>query len=130
MSSVDQKSQIATSGNKYLRKIPNRADIDGESRFVTVDVYCVLEAFPSPNGAVAHAVKKVLCPGLRGGKSQVQDLQEAIDSLQRGIAIIKQQEELHAKEEEESGEEVNHSGPEAGTEEKVITAEEISAFLR
>lgn len=111
--------------------IPNRADIDGESRFVTVDVYCVLEAFPSPNSAVAHAVKKVLCPGLRGGKSQVQDLQEAIDSLQRGIALIEQQEVLHAKKEEaESVEEVTQQGTETPPQEKIVTAEEISAILR
>lgn len=49
----------------------------------TVDVYRVLRLFNVTDPAIAHAVKKLLLPGGRGGKSMHQDVQEAIDSLER-----------------------------------------------
>lgn len=49
-----------------------------------VDVYRMLELFDVANPSIAHAIKKLLVAGGRGaGKDISQDVQEAIDSLQR-----------------------------------------------
>lgn len=60
------------------------------SRLQTIDVYavCQLFAVEDPSGATQHAIKKLLCPGQRGAKSLRQDLQEAVDTLLRRIAMI------------------------------------------
>lgn len=50
----------------------------------TADVYRVLLAFGVADPCLQHAVKKLLVAGGRGaGKDITQDVQEAIDSLQR-----------------------------------------------
>jgi hypothetical protein len=54
---------------------------------VTVDVYDVLYAYGVENPAIAHAIKKMLMAGQRGYKDFNQDIQEAIDSLQRAKAF-------------------------------------------
>lgn len=54
---------------------------------MTVDVYCVLDAFAVHNPAVQHAVKKLLAPGQRGEKTAIQDLKEARASLDRAIEM-------------------------------------------
>jgi hypothetical protein len=64
--------------NKYLREIKPG---------VEVDVYDVLAAFRVTNPAVAHAIKKMLCPGQRGHKSPRQDLLEAQVALARAIEL-------------------------------------------
>ena len=49
-----------------------------------IDAYRVLERFGVTDPSLQHAVKKLLVAGGRGaGKDQNQDVQEAIDSLQR-----------------------------------------------
>jgi hypothetical protein len=48
-----------------------------------IDVYDVLDAFKVDNPAIQHALKKMLCAGSRGHKDYMQDIQEAIDSLER-----------------------------------------------
>ena len=48
-----------------------------------IDVYDILDAFNVENPAVAHAIKKMLCAGLRGYKDFNQDIEEAIESLER-----------------------------------------------
>lgn len=49
-----------------------------------VDVYRVLELFGVTDQALGHAIKKLLVAGGRGaGKDIRQDVQEAIDTLQR-----------------------------------------------
>ena len=53
-------------------------------------MYRVLDAFEVNNSAVAHAVKKLLCSGTRGYKDTIQDLNEAIDSIKRGVAMENQ----------------------------------------
>jgi len=70
--------------NKYQREI--RSAID-PSQTIYVDVYSVLDAFNVTNPATQHAIKKLLCPGQRGVKSTMQDLQEASASLDRAIEI-------------------------------------------
>ena len=52
----------------------------------TVDVYRVLNAFDVHDAATQHAIKKLLVAGKRGHKDYVQDLKEAIASVE--LAII------------------------------------------
>jgi len=52
-----------------------------------IDVYDVLVAWDVRNPAIQHAIKKLLQPGNRGHKDTIQDLSEAIESIERGIAI-------------------------------------------
>lgn len=51
------------------------------------DVYDVLYSFGVSCPATAHAVKKMLMPGMRGAKTRLQDLKEARDSLDRAIEM-------------------------------------------
>jgi hypothetical protein len=48
-----------------------------------VDVYRVLELFEVTDPCLQHAVKKLLCAGGRGAKDEEQDVQEAMDTLER-----------------------------------------------
>jgi hypothetical protein len=70
--------------NKYIRRINAVDDFSG---FMSVDVYAVLEAFNVTCPARQHAVKKLLCAGLRGAKDSTQDLEEARDSITRSIQL-------------------------------------------
>ena len=54
---------------------------------VTVDVYCVLEAFEVTCPAIQHAIKKLLCPGRRGKGAISQDLAESRDAVERAIEL-------------------------------------------
>lgn len=65
------------SGRKYFRRIPTNAA--GES-----DIHAICDAWDTPHG-LAHAVKKILCAGMRGGKSREQDLREAIHAIEREL---------------------------------------------
>ena len=69
--------------NKYLRHINSSHDRLG----VTVDVYEVLEAFNVTCPARQHAIKKLLCSGLRGKGSVSQDLIEAGQAVSRAIEM-------------------------------------------
>ena len=53
------------------------------------DVYDVLKAFDVTCSARGHAVKKLLMPGQRGVKSEVQDLKEALVSASRAIDMAR-----------------------------------------
>lgn len=68
------------SGSKYLRAVP--CSIDGK-----VDVYAVLDAFAVTCPARQHAIKKLLCSGIRGKGDVLQDLQEAADAVERAIQM-------------------------------------------
>lgn len=57
---------------------------------VTIDVYDVLQAFAVTNPATQHAIKKLLCAGLRGHKDKMQDLTEALKSIERAIELEKE----------------------------------------
>lgn len=49
-----------------------------------IDIYRFFELFEVTNPCLQHAIKKLVVPGLRnGGKSSDEDVQEAIDSLER-----------------------------------------------
>lgn len=54
----------------------------------SIDVYRVLALWDVKDHAIGHAIKKLLNAGQRGSKSLEQDLQEAIDSIQRKLDMI------------------------------------------
>lgn len=63
------------------------------SQLTTVDVYrvCALFGVNDPSGCTHHAIKKLLLPGQRGaGKDAIKDLQEAVDTLNRKIEMLKE----------------------------------------
>jgi hypothetical protein len=72
--------EFNVSGLKYLREM--RCLVDGRA-----DVYAVLEAFAVTCPARQHAVKKLLCSGIRGKGDALQDLQEARDAIDRAIQM-------------------------------------------
>lgn len=53
------------------------------SHLQSIDVYRILALYGVTDPCIQHAVKKLLVSGGRGGKDYVQDLREAIDSIQR-----------------------------------------------
>lgn len=73
------------SGNKYHRTIHPLK----KGKPIKVDVYSVIEAFAVTNPGLQHAIKKILCAGLRGKGSTEQDLNESIDAIRRVIEIEK-----------------------------------------
>jgi hypothetical protein len=74
-------------GKKYLRKI-RPAIVGGPS--IMVDVYCVCDAFGVTDASIAHAIKKLLCPGVRGKGDKLADLTGAIAALNRAVEIEQQ----------------------------------------
>jgi hypothetical protein len=74
-----QADPVNHSGSKYLRTIQL---IEGK-----VDVYAMLVAFDVRCPARQHAIKKLLCAGLRGKGDELQDLHEAGDAVRRAIQI-------------------------------------------
>jgi len=68
------------SGSKYLRETP--CWINGK-----IDVYAVLDAFQVTCPARQHAIKKLLCAGLRGKGNTIQDLEEAGDAVERAVQM-------------------------------------------
>jgi hypothetical protein len=75
-------------GSKYHRAITQTLCGDTCGCSVTIDVYDVLQAFGVTCPALQHAIKKLLCAGLRGGKSAEQDIEEAILSCRRAIELL------------------------------------------
>lgn len=69
-------------GNKYERMIQDRY---GDCAHI--DVYDVLKAFEVTCPATQHAVKKLLCSGIRGHKNKVEDLTESKESILRAIEL-------------------------------------------
>lgn len=73
--------------NKYLRTIYG-VDKEGNAGSLQVDVYDVLDAYPTRNPALDHLIKKALCPGLRGHKDRLTDLDDIIKSAQRAKQMV------------------------------------------
>lgn len=71
--------------SKYNREI---IGIDGT--VTTVDVYRVIDAFGVSDPATQHAIKKMLCTGLRGHKDYLTDLNDSIESLQKAKELYEQ----------------------------------------
>ena len=76
------------SGSKYLRTIFDTSGLSTQS--LEIDVYCVLEAFHVNCPARQHAMKKLLCAGLRKKNTILEDLKEAKDAIDRAIQLEKQ----------------------------------------
>jgi hypothetical protein len=53
------------------------------------DVYDVLKAFEVVCPARSHAIKKLLMPGQRGAKDELQDLNESLVSVSRAIDMVR-----------------------------------------
>ena len=49
----------------------------------TLDVYRVISIFGVTDPCIQHALKKLLCSGVRGHKDQSKDIQDVIDTLKR-----------------------------------------------
>lgn len=75
-------------GSKYHRTITQTLPGGTHGLSVTVDVYDVLQAFGVTCPALQHAIKKLLCAGLRGAKSAEQDISEAANSCKRAIELL------------------------------------------
>ncbi len=73
--------------NKYLRTIYG-VDKEGNAGSLQVDVYDILDAYPTKNPALDHLIKKALCPGQRGHKDILTDLDDIIKSAQRAKAML------------------------------------------
>ncbi len=80
-----QPETAQDASNKYSRNI---IGLDGKT--CQVDVYRVLEAFEVDSHAIAHAIKKLLAPGLRHAKTREQDLKEAIKSIEAELLLMSQ----------------------------------------
>ena len=79
-SSEPAKHPVSHSGSKYLRTVQL---LEGD----LIDVYCVIDAFQVTCPARQHAIKKLLCSGLRGKGDAVQDLIECRDAVSRAIQL-------------------------------------------
>lgn len=66
----------------YFKRIPED--------MTHIDVYAVLRLFDVKSQEIGHAIKKLLVPGVRGSKSSMQDIQEAIDTLERWEQLNKE----------------------------------------
>lgn len=60
--------------------------------FEYIDVYRVLTLFEVHSPPIQHAVKKLLCAGIRGAKDQRKDIEEAIVALNRALEMIREDE--------------------------------------
>lgn len=66
---------------KYNHYFKNVAHLEA------LDVYRVLQLFGVTDPCLQHAIKKLLCAGVRGVKDQSKDIQEAIDALNRSLEM-------------------------------------------
>ena len=81
-----QTQPAAPQQNKYDRTIIGKYD----SGKCVVDVYRVLNAFPTGSPEIDHSIKKLLAAGKRGAKDELQDLREAIQSIEARIAYLQE----------------------------------------
>ena len=61
------------SHNHYFKPCPHNP----------LDVYRVISNFGVSDPCIQHALKKLLCSGVRGHKDQSKDIQDVIDTLER-----------------------------------------------
>ena len=80
--SIEPPVELPVSSNKYERELTDR-----QGNSATIDVYDVLQAFNVTCPATQHAVKKLLCTGVRGHKDGDTDLLEAREAITRAIEL-------------------------------------------
>jgi hypothetical protein len=73
--------------NKYDRPL------FGVKNGKTVDVYAVIEMFGVTCPARQHAIKKLLCAGIRGKGNAIQDLTETKEAITHAIRLQKEREQ-------------------------------------
>lgn len=105
-------------GSKYLRKIqgvtsPHSAE---------VDVYAVLVAFNVTCPARQHAIKKLLCAGIRGKGNELADLTGAEAAVCRAIDLQQEREKLMVT--------VNSNPPVPEFEPVTLTAKKLPLFVK
>ena len=83
--STHSRSDELSEGDKYVRTIYGLC-----GTAVQVDIYRVLDAYPTGDAALDHAVKKALCAGLRGHKDKITDYENTIESMQKALILLKQ----------------------------------------
>ena len=64
----------------------------------TLDVYRVISIFGVSDPCIQHALKKLLCSGVRGHKDQSKDIQDVIDTLERWKQMRKEDAEITSSE--------------------------------
>lgn len=69
----------------YYKELPRKT--------THLDVYRVLDAFEVKRSCVQHAIKKLLVTGARGVKTELEDLTEARNSLNRAIEMIAEEDQ-------------------------------------
>lgn len=82
MSDANQKMSLKYP--KYYKPVP--------AGVTEVDIYmvCAMFGVEDTSGAMHHALKKILLPGVRtGGKSRYDDIKEARDTLSRWLEIAR-----------------------------------------
>jgi len=80
-SNQPEAPKFNASGSKYLRDI--QTTLDGK-----IDVYAVLMAFNVTSPARQHAIKKLLCAGIRGKNNELNDVKEANDAIEQDIQML------------------------------------------
>lgn len=90
LSSFMRDINIGIDGNHNIDVNNQQSKYNRPCKGITLDVYDVLQAFTVTNPATQHAIKKLLCAGLRGHKDKMQDLTEALKSIERAIELEKE----------------------------------------
>lgn len=83
-------TEIDHGHTKYDRSVhPKQVTLnpDGSIKEIIIDVYAVLDAFNVTCPARQHEVKKLLCAGLRGKATEMQDLYESEVAHKRAINL-------------------------------------------
>ena len=63
----------------------------------TLDVYRVINIFGVTDPCIQHALKKLLCSGVRGHKDQSKDIQDVIDTLERWKQMCEEDDKVECK---------------------------------
>ena len=63
----------------------------------TLDVYRVINIFGVSDPCIQHALKKLLCSGVRGHKDQSKDIQDVIDTLERWKQMCEEDDKVECK---------------------------------
>ena len=87
----DDETKVPTMYGKRFSEVveDTKSKYDRPCKGIYIDVYDVLLASQVKNPATQHAIKKLLASGQRGYKDEVQDLEEARDSIVRAIELTK-----------------------------------------
>ena len=57
-----------------------------------IDVYRIIDLYELHDPCFQHALKKILVPGARGHKDLIKDINDIIDTMQRKLEIIAENE--------------------------------------